>query len=217
MFVQPLASDGSLAGEAWEPTLLPELGHGVPTVAPAEDGAYVAFEREEEFATRVWLARHGSDADAELALESPAITSSPHLVADRADPLTVYLAVTGEVIAGSPDVFLAVASEPLATRTRLQLGASGRLDYGPRIVPHPDGGGVVFYVRTEGAESRILAQRFSLAAGELVAGAEVEVAPSIAPYPLTAAHVAGDVFFAAWSERSTGELRLAGRFVEIPR
>ncbi len=215
-FVQRLGADGSLDGEAWASSLNPELGYGTHALANAPLGAYVAFEREEEFVTRVWLGRVGDDPTATAAFPNLPIASAPSLTADLVDPSRVYLAVAGEVVAGSSDVWLTVASDASAEPPRLQLGAAGRFDGAPRLVAHPDGGGAVFYVQLVGTTYHLLAQRFAFDGTAFAATPAVEIASGFAPYPVAAVHVSGDIFFAAWSEGASPDYRLVGRFVELP-
>ena len=234
-FVQRFDAEGEPTGAFVTGPAEAEVSHLRPSVAGADDGWFVAWTREpDRGAKRAMVARLPTGAD---ALEAPlaatpeqaGLSSQLPAVAAAPGPDTpAWLAFTQQrVTVGGAllDVVVrdvrAGASEDAAS---LVFGTERAQDHTPVLAAAADGsGGVIVWYRTrQGIYNDVLAQRFHVAEGALVADDEPEVlnppdadgehgAPSV--YTPTVVALPDGVYLVAWSEGLSPDFTVRGHFL----
>jgi hypothetical protein len=216
-YVQRLAADGSLDGEALDPSVEMEVGQTAVAVDATPGGdLWVAYDRQPDGGeAAVTVHRFAPERAPEPALERPAVSSGADLLA-TAD--AVWAAFAGGAL--ETDLRLVDVSVPLAERAPAVLGESGRVEHSPRLARAEDGAmALAFFRQIRGFDNELHVARFTPGApgapptvGETVRADRIG-APSYQP-ALT--HVRGDFWFVAFAEGESPDFRLVGRFVELP-
>jgi hypothetical protein len=211
-YAQRIDLDGELDGEALEGALEPMVSHGNVAVAAPGADVWLAYEREPDDMSPIVNVLRAGDTPGP-ALTGFTSSSGPDLAAVDGHVWSAFAAegATGEVNITLTDVALAIDD-----REPLRWGELGRLDHGPKIAVGTDGAlAVAWYRNISGIRNELWAAPID-ASGAL--GDEVMIYgdPGAAPYQPAITHVMGSFWFVAWSQGTSPDLRLRGRFVELP-
>ncbi len=215
VFVQRLDARAELVGEAIAPPVEPGVGHDTVDFAMLDDGALaVAWAGSDD--TGPVQVRHAMVIDdafvpdpAPLLLEDEA--SGPALARDPSGT-GAYVAVS--VVAGAGRTIQVARAEPGARTPPVVLGDG--LSHGPSLATGPTGAGVAWYRNISGIRNALWVARIVDDGDTLTATAEQAIPDAeAAPYASTITHVVDDVYFVAWSQGQSPDLRLYGRFVDL--
>ena len=232
VFLAHLAADGSL---------LPPLGGTVPGLVRIDPSPDVE-QRYPDVAARAdgslvvaWTASaSATDATVRWLTMAPDGTlSSPSAFAAGYTDGASLAAATGEG-AATYAAWFRQDPEGVVELTRLgdaqgavaTFGVPLRADHSPLVVPGPGGGALAWYRTRTGYWSDLLVQGFSAAGAGLAAtGQPLVVNPAEgtlqshaapAAYGPALTRVRDRVYLAAWSEGTSPDFALMGRFVEVP-
>ncbi len=210
---EPLSESLSVAGDSSNTQTYPTLAN------TAEGGLFGAFESSDMENTRAkfgYLPAGEDKAPDARPADDAASSGAPVLAtgAEAGDP--AYLAWHRDA-SGELKTYLRTVTATIEegeSPAALSFGASGKNDHSPAVAASPTGGAVAWYRIISGIKNNVLVQGFSNENGVLTPlGLPVFVNDSpAAPYPLSLVHIAGDLFFVAWSEGTSPDFRLRGRF-----
>lgn len=219
-FVQIIAADGTLLGEALDLGETENASESNPTVvATADGGLYVAWTRSEangDVVRHGRIARGGDSWDVEPVDAWTGASSSASYALDAVTERTLlaFTAVDG----GEYSIRVKDGASFGAATPTLEIGAPGRLDHTPTVVSAADGGVVAWYRNIAGFQNELHVQRFYGSGQGLTAGdtAQIPTDAPAAPYAPALERVTDDVYFVGWSQGQSPALRLKGRFVQLP-
>jgi hypothetical protein len=220
-FVQRVAFDGSLVGEAFDGYVEGGVTHSAPTITADPDGAlFVAWVRSES--TDDDKVVYGSVAPGGLGI-APAPPAD--VLTGQLGTSPSYGFTTGRAVIAFSDpgadrqIVLATADTFDGTGASVSFGSTGELDHTPTVATAPGGGAVAYYRNISGFRNRLIVQSFTVSEDTEVfaLGTEVEI-PMVeaAPYPPAITHIQDDIYFVAWSQGTSPDFRLYGRFVRAP-
>jgi hypothetical protein len=214
-FVQRIAADGTLMGEAMVP---------VPA-APSAGGPLCWGPSVAADASRTWLALDAyttADGQAVWTGELPGATEltlagSSQCAAIVLDGPHAWTAVTGELADSHDEVRLVDAALPSASRVPLVVHDPTLQNHFPELA-RSDGALVLAWLRgVDVVETQqVLVAPIDGSGATPVRGAEIEVATGGAPYQPAIVHIRDDWWFVAWSRGPHPRYELAGRFMRIP-
>lgn len=210
--VQPVAADGALPGTdvtavAWDP----DVSQVYPSAATGPQGQLaVAWTRSavDESDRVEWAVRPPGSADFDAVQDAGVDGASTPALGGNSNGL--YLAYTGPMGSKSaPHVRTAESSgEPLA------ISAGSSLDHSPAVVPTPSGGLVVWYRNQGGIKNDVWVQAFDANEGALEKdGLATKMNDGFAAaYPAAVAHIEGESVVVVWSEGTSPDFVMKGRF-----
>jgi hypothetical protein len=215
MFVQRLDAQAGLLGDAAAPPVEPGVSHQTADLAVLTDGALAAAWAGSD-ATQVTQVRHATVVDGAFVPDPPPLlleadASGPALATDPTGT-GAYLAVSVEDGAGR--VIHVARAEPGDATAPIVLGDG--LSHTPSLASGPTGAGVAWYENISGIRNELWVARIVDDGDTLTATAEQSIPDAVAaPYASTITRVVGDVYFVAWSQGESPDLRLYGRFVDL--
>ena len=228
-FTQRMAGEGAVTPAADGITLaqpLPQVSQVDPDIqADAAGGLALAWtSTPDEGTSRVALARWRNPGD------SPDLTRSPEEGASKADlalgageGAPLFLAYGVEGYNSSEIVLTDVEWLGEEGAPRLSLGHPSAYDHTPAIATAPGGGAVMWYRVRSGIRNDAWLQRFTggdmwRAEGEpLLLNPEGPIDDHATPpiYGPALIHLHDHLYLAAWSEGTSPNFRLVGRFVQL--
>lgn len=218
-FAQRLTDAGDFIGEAVNGFFAPAETQTGPQAASLGDGhLFLAWTRSvgggDDQVVHTRLAQDATVVDpAPPALSVAGMAGTgAHLAVERSTGLA-YLAFgqsSGSIVLKRGDEF-----DPGGTY--LLLGTVGFPEHSPVVAPRPGGGAVFFYRNISGIRNEVWGQTFT-DDGNVIQLGTPWVLPGVEAiyYRLAATHITGNVYLIAWSEGTSPNLRLMGRFVELP-
>lgn len=215
VFVQRMTAAGALAGAAIDVVIENDITHGYPTLTGTSGGdlylAYAAAPLTGDVSLVQSLLAAGSATFAPLPPVTVASSANGSVGSYASD-------TTGRVLLAydlANDIVLRDGAIGATGGRSLSVATDGGTDYAPTLTLAP-GGGAVFWYRNQGGFSNLFqAQRFDDDGATLTAGPLQSVASPVPPYAPAATHVAGHVYFAAWSEGTSPDFVLRGMFVDL--
>lgn len=211
VFVQRLGVDGSPTEEAIDVDLRPTLTQLYPSVATSSAGAVLVAWQEEpdDGDPRVrygWLAP-GARSLTQTATVGGFPSVGPQVsISDGEAVLGLTRALGSQA---RPELRL------LSSAYDQPLGNPNRFDHTPVAARAPGGGAVFHLRRVQGIRNQVVFVPFSIGGGVIAPSAEraIETASPAAPYEPAILTVSPGLYFLAWSEGQSPDLRLFGRFV----
>lgn len=211
VFVQRLDAQGVPTEEAIDVDLRPTLTQLYPSVATSSVGAVLVAWQEEpdEGDPRVrygWL-----PAGARALTQTATVGGFPSV-----GPQVSFEA--GEAVLGLTRALGSQARpelQLLSSAYHQPLGNPNRFDHSPVVARSPGGGAVFHFRRVQGIRNEVVFVPFLLGAGVITPSAErvIETANPAAPYEPAIIGIEPGLYFLAWSEGQSPDLRLFGRFV----
>ena len=215
-FVQRVSAAGELVGAAFDGYFEPGVTHTGPAVAASADGAmYVAWERSEQL-DEDFVVRGRVAANDTVVTPSPPPTAGPGQGAGPSYAIgaegDVYLAYRNPT---SGDVVIEDGADLGVAPPRSTFGALGRTDHTPVIATEVGGGAVAYYRNISGIRNELIVQGFSYDGAEFALDPEVTGAPEAVLYAPAIASVGDRVYFIAWSEGTSPDFYIKGRFIRL--
>ena len=215
MFVQRLDADAGLVGDALAPPIEPGVGHDTVDLAVLDNGDLaVAWAGTDD--TDLAQVRHAIVVDDAFVPDPPALlldddASSPAVARDPTGA-GAYIAVSVED--GGGRAIRIARAEPGDDTTPVLLGDG--LSFSPSLATGPTGAGVAWYRNISGIRNALWVARL-VDDGDTLTATAAQAIPDAeaAPYASTITHVVDDVYFVAWSQGTSPDLRLYGRFVDL--
>lgn len=220
IFAQRIEPDGTLIGEALNGRVDGDISQVYPSLAMLEDGSFYLAWTESDANTEDHVVHTFFSTDATEPSPVPpaeaslaATSSCSACAASAGGQGYVILAFNagGSIFLKDGSVF-----DPGATA--VELGASNRIDHSPQLALSPGGGAVAYYRNISGIRNDVVLAPFTFGGGSFTMGPEVVLPDGPAPsvYGLAFTHIGEDVFFVAWSEGTSPDFRLLGKFVRLP-
>ncbi len=211
VFVQRLDVDGAPTEDAFDVALEPTTSQYFPAVATSSAGdILVAWQEEEDDGTPYvsygWAAPGASTLTGTAAVGGFP-TVNPSLTFEYGEAILGLTRVLGGQ--GRPELLV------LSSAHTEILGNPNRYDHSPSVAREPDGGAVFHFRVISGSRSQVVFVPFGLEGGVINRGAErvIETTDPAAAYEPTLAVIEPGLYFLAWSEGRSPDLRLHGRFV----
>lgn len=209
-------STGKAEGESLH--VYPETSHGQTeqSIAVLQDNSLLVAwtsETKDEDSTQVVVVEVpvGQNAEDPVQLRENASTSAAYLTI-RDDGLVMASATS--TLMEETDIWV----KPLAPTpgTGRDFGTKGQADFGGIAVLTQQGGATFWYRNLQGFKNDIYGHSFKFNNGFSVFSdpVKININPA-APYGISSIHVVGELYFVAWSEGTSPDFQLAGRFVEV--
>jgi hypothetical protein len=215
IFVQRLDESASLVGDALAPAIEPGVGHDTVDLAVLDNGdSAVAWAGTDE--DDLAQVRHAIVIDDAFVPDPPALlleddASSPAVARDPSGT-GAYVAVS---VADGGGRTIRIARGAPGDRTAPVILGDG-LSFSPSLASGPTGAGVAWYRNISGIRNALWVARLVDDGDALTITAEQAIPDAeAAPYASTITHVVDDVYFVAWSQGTSPDLRLYGRFVDL--
>jgi hypothetical protein len=218
--LQKVSGSGELVGEALVASFEPESSQVYPSLtAPDDNSLYLAWTRTSlEDKERVEYARYDSGTGEftpfpAAAVDSDEPTLSPHLAASAENLFLSY----DEQEAATSRVFVTDGTDFTGEANRVSFGSAQKINHTSSVVPIPGGGYAVWYRMIAGSKNDLMLQRFiwdGFAFQKIGVEAELNSEPA-APYPAAAVHLGDGYLFVTWSEGTSPDFVLKGRFVNL--
>lgn len=212
VFVQRLEVDGTASEEAIDVDLRPTFTQLYPAVATSSSGAVLVAWQEEpddgDPRVRYGWVQPGTRILTGTSTVGGFPSASPSLSIAFGEAMLGFTRVLGSQ--ARPELLL------LSSAYNQSLGNPNRYDHSPVLAREP-GGGAVFHFRVvQGIRNQVVFRPFVLGAGVITPAAErvIETADPALPYEPAIVGVEPGLYFLAWSEGQSPDLRLFGRFVQ---
>lgn len=187
-----------------------------PSMGLAPDGTlYAAWTRSGVAGQdQAQLARLAPGADSFMCVDAganSAPTSGAVFGVNQYGAFAAFTHVDGGAVCLVPGTRFDGSDAHLCVTGGPQLGAN----HSPVVAPGPQGGAIVWFANQSGLKNKLLFQRFSWDGVylESVGSPEQLNEAGAPPYQPTLVHLAGDVYFAAWSEGSSPDFMVRGKFL----
>jgi len=217
VFVQRLTAGGELDGAARDVLIVNGETQRYPTLAATAVGdLYLAYTAEPLSGDISMVHTHLPTGSTTWDPLPPALVA-----ASEGGSVGSYAVASGDgrVLLAydlNNDIVLRDGSVFTTTSRTLSFGTGGGTDYAARLVLAPGGGAVFWYRNQSGIRNAYRVASFADDGTTLTVGSERMVTASpVPPYAPAAAHVEGNVYFAAWSEGTSPNFVLKGLFVDL--
>lgn len=213
-FVQRVDADGVLAGEALDGQIENGVTHVLAAAAATADGTtHVAWVRaptaDEEYVVHTALPAGAAALEPSTPIQAvPTQAGAPSFAAlgERA-----YLAV-----ASDSAIVLIDGSDLDGSASSLSFDDGARLDHTPTVAAGPGGGAIAWYKNISGIRNDMFVQAFRFDGATFTIDWDVQVPGGpMAPYAPAITHVKDNVYFVAWSEGTSPDFTLKGRFMQL--
>lgn len=227
VFVQTLLSSGDTEGDAMEVLAEPGISQLFPSLASGDQGGLaLAYTREDDAESRVVhtaFTPEGSGLSWNPPVQATNLTGGAAALSigpGTDGPVFLAFHTTGDDM----DVVVTDGASHDPAAPFATFGAPQETDHTPGVAAGPSGGAVMWFRVRSGIRNDVLIQRFDTASGSITAqgnerllNPEGTTSDHAAPpvYNPAITHLFDHVYFTSWSEGTSPEFRLKGRFVDL--
>lgn len=218
--VQKVSSSGEVLGEATVASFDPEASQIYPSLAASDDDTlHLAWTRtvvvgKERVEYALFEPGAGEFTPFPAAtVDSDEATLSANLGAGTESVFLSY----DEQGAASSKVFVTDGADFTGEAQRVSFGSTQKTNHTSAVLPIPGGGYALWYRMISGSKHDLMLQHFvwdGLSFEKLGVEVQLNDGPA-APYPAAAVHLGDGYLFAAWSEGTSPDFVLKGRFVNL--